>query len=154
MCRPVTGEEVKKALFAIDDNKAPGVDGFNAYFFKKAWNIIKVELIKAVQDFFQHNKLLRAVNNTVVTLIPKSSHPDSVRDFRPIACCTTVYKVISKIISYRIQGCLNGVIGHIQSTFIPGRLISDNIILSHELVKGYTRKNISSRCMNSRCLGL
>ena len=34
-----------------------------------------------------------------------------------------------------------------QAGFIPGRKIADNIILAHELVKSYTRKNISLRSM-------
>lgn len=32
MCLPITREEVGIAFFAIDDTKAPGIDGFNAYF--------------------------------------------------------------------------------------------------------------------------
>jgi len=34
-----------------------------------------------------------------------------------------------------------------QSTFVPGRALNDNVILSHEIVKGYGRQRISKRCM-------
>lgn len=52
LCAPVREEEIQQALFAIDDNKAPGIDGFNALFFKKSWGIIKKDIIKAVMDVF------------------------------------------------------------------------------------------------------
>lgn len=34
-----------------------------------------------------------------------------------------------------------------QATFILGRMLMNNIIQSHELIKGYGRKGISPRCM-------
>lgn len=34
-----------------------------------------------------------------------------------------------------------------QAVFVPGRVLNDNILLGHELVKGYGRKGISPRCM-------
>nr|XP_033516233.1 uncharacterized protein LOC108947930 [Nicotiana tomentosiformis] len=78
MCTKITMEEIEIDLFDINDNKTPWIDGFNAYFFKKTWRIVQNDIYKVVLDFFQHNKLLRAVNYTMVTLIPKSSHPETL----------------------------------------------------------------------------
>ena len=36
----VTHEEIKNALFSIDDSKAPGPNGFSSLFFKRAWTIV------------------------------------------------------------------------------------------------------------------
>lgn len=33
---PITEKEVMDALHSIDNTKSPGVDGFGAYFYKKA----------------------------------------------------------------------------------------------------------------------
>lgn len=68
-------------------------------------------MFKDVSEFFTQNRLLKVVNNTVVTLVPKTSQPEIVRDFRPISCCTVDYKMISKIIYAIIKGALDGIIG-------------------------------------------
>ncbi|KAL0455548.1 UNVERIFIED_CONTAM: hypothetical protein Slati_0894000 [Sesamum latifolium] len=52
MIRPVEREEIKAAFFDIDEDKAPGPDGFSAGFFKAAWSVIGDELTTAIQDFF------------------------------------------------------------------------------------------------------
>ncbi|XP_070048501.1 uncharacterized protein [Nicotiana tomentosiformis] len=46
-----------------------------------------------------------------------------------------------------MQGVVDKLVDYSQAAFVPGRVITDNIILSHELVKGYNRKSISPRCM-------
>lgn len=43
-----TEQEVKDALFSMDSNKAPGIDGFNVYFYKKSWHIIGDEVVQAI----------------------------------------------------------------------------------------------------------
>ena len=40
LIQEVSEEKIKEALFGMSDNKAPGVDGFNAYFFKNTRDII------------------------------------------------------------------------------------------------------------------
>lgn len=147
LTKDVTAQEIKDALFSIDSNKAPGIDGFNAYFFKKSWAIIGGEIIEGVQQFFCTGYLPQEMNVALISLIPKKENATAVRDFRPIACCTVMYKIISKVLANRLQRVLDVIICDSQSAFVQGRLIFDNIILSHELVKGYNRKHISPRCM-------
>lgn len=46
------------------------------------------------------------INTTLVTLSPKHNQVYELRDFRPISCYTTIYKIISKIMAGRISKVL------------------------------------------------
>ncbi|GJW24413.1 RNA-directed DNA polymerase, eukaryota, reverse transcriptase zinc-binding domain protein, partial [Tanacetum coccineum] len=146
MIRAVSDDEIKNALFSIDGNKAPGPDGFSAQFFKDAWSVVGIDVCKAVKDFFVNGKLLNEVNATVIALVPKIATPSKVSDYRPIACCNVVYKIISKIISNRLKNVLGLLVDENQCAFIPSRQISDNILLSQELMRGYHRDRGFAKC--------
>lgn len=90
---------------------------------------------------------MKAWNSITITLIPKVPASAQVKDYRPIACCTILYKIIARILTNRLKKVIDMIIGRSQSTFIEGRSIIDNIIFSHELFKGYNRKGISARCI-------
>lgn len=57
MVREVSDSEIKKAMFLIEDNKAPGPDGFSSHFYKKAWGIIGNDVCAAVREFFVSGKI-------------------------------------------------------------------------------------------------
>nr|GEW30663.1 hypothetical protein [Tanacetum cinerariifolium] len=107
---------------------------------------IKEEIFGIVKEFFKLNKVLVEVNDTLITLVPKIQQPNKVLDYRPIACCNVIYKCISKIITKRLQGCLDKPVNLNQSVFILGRLIQNNFLITQELLKGFTRKIGPQRC--------
>ncbi|XP_071727851.1 uncharacterized protein [Rutidosis leptorrhynchoides] len=146
MVRPVTNEEVKAAIFDIGDDKAPGPDGYSSAFFKNAWDVVGNDACSAIKAFFSNGQLLTEINHTIIALLPKNQHPGKVNDYRPISCCNVLYKCISKIITNRITPCLEDIVHENQSAFIPGRRISDNILLTQELMRNYHLDRAIPRC--------
>ncbi|KAG7586565.1 Ribonuclease H domain [Arabidopsis thaliana x Arabidopsis arenosa] len=144
---PVTEEEIFKALAQMNVDKAPGPDGFNAGFFKYHWQAIKSGVIKFIQHFFETGDLNPELNHTYICLVPKIDSPTQVKDFRPISLCNIAYKLISKVMADRLKPWLHLLISEFQSAFIPGRLITDNIIVTHELLHSLRTKKIKSPFM-------
>ncbi|KAL0291987.1 UNVERIFIED_CONTAM: Retrovirus-related Pol polyprotein from type-2 retrotransposable element R2DM [Sesamum radiatum] len=105
-----------------------------------------IELRDGRKAISQTGRLLKQVNTTLISLIPKVSNPAVVAEFRPISCCNVLYKVITKILVQRMRGILDMLISPSQNAFVPGRAIGDNILLAQELFSGYNQKHLPPRC--------
>jgi len=76
--------------------------------------------------------LLKSINHTFITLIPKVQNPEHVINFRPISLCNVIYKIVSKVIANCLKPFLNSIILEAQSAFIVDRLITDNMLIAFE----------------------
>ncbi|GKC26645.1 hypothetical protein Tco_1033939, partial [Tanacetum coccineum] len=138
--------EVKDVIFSMGNDKSPGPDGYTAAFYKEAWDIVASDVTRDVQKKFTNSNLLKELNHNIIALIPKVASPSRINDYRPISCCKVLFKCISKIIANRIKGSLAFLISPNQSAFVLGRRISDNILLTQELMHNYHLDRSPPRC--------
>ena len=117
---PVTNEEIERAIFQMGPHKAPGPNGIPAFFFQEFWDIVKQDILLSVKAFFHSGSLLKSLNHTYITLIPKMNNHDEVTHFRPISLCNVTYKIISKILVNRLKPLMDKLISPFQNAFIPG----------------------------------
>lgn len=143
---PITNLVIFDTIRHMIKNKAPRLDGVNAEFFLTTWHITGASFCEAVRHFFSTSSLHPGTNSTFIALIPKSVSPTCKKDFRPISLCTVMYKCISKIIASRLKKIMPSLVDSSQSTFIPGRSISDNILLAQKLFRGYDRQTGTPNC--------
>jgi hypothetical protein len=120
--------------------KAPGPDSLHAVFYKRFWEMLGDDLIKEVLHAVNNISVPEGWNNTTIVFIPKVDNPEKVTQFRPISLCNVVYKVISKMLSNRLKMYLLDIIFYHQSAFMPGRLITDNILVAYESIHGMKKK--------------
>lgn len=145
LCRVPTYDEVKATVMELHPDKSPGPDGFNAFFFQKYWDIVGHDVSRAVRSIFMGQRILRQINHTFITLIPKKSGASDLADFRPIACVNTTYKILAKLIARRLMPICQEIVSSNQTAFIKGRYIGDNFSLATELVNGFNRASCAPR---------
>jgi hypothetical protein len=129
---PFTSQEIDKVIRLLPADKAPSPDGFNGLFLKVCWEIIKDDFYKFFSNFWEGNISLQCLNNSFITLIPKSSSPETVNDYRPISLLNCVLKVLTKILADRLQKWILKVVHRNQYGFIKGKNIQDCLAWSFE----------------------
>jgi Reverse transcriptase (RNA-dependent DNA polymerase) len=134
LCVPFSSEEIHKALFQMNPNKAPGPDGFSVLFYQTYLDLIKEDIVSMFNDFHCNNFDISHLNCALICLIPKINDPTNIKQFRPISVLNCSYKFFSKVLANRLYPVLDRLIGPNQLAFLKGHYILDAVVTAHEVL--------------------
>jgi hypothetical protein len=107
---PFSQEEINGIIKGLPSDKSPGSDGFNFDFMKKCWTTISSDFHDICLAFYNHNINIQSINGSYITLIPKNNNPARVNDYRPILLLNSSIKLITKVLTDRLQTIIMKVI--------------------------------------------
>ena len=127
-----TTKNVKVALCQMGPIKTPRPDGMNALFYQNFSHVVGENVVLAILDFLNNGNMLPEINHTNIVLNPKVKRLEKMSNFRPISLCNVIYKIISKVLANRLKQVLPHIILPTQSAFVPGWLVTDNVLLAYK----------------------
>lgn len=116
-------EEVRQSIWRMNSNKAPGHDNITGHILKRAWPIIKDQLVdtfnKCVKNGYFPSKWKRAE----LIIISKGPHKDPTepKSYRPISLLTTMSKALEHIVCTRLQRQVGTLMSNKQHGFTQGK---------------------------------
>jgi len=131
---PFTKDEFRATMFSMHPDKCPGPDGYSLGFYQHFWNMCSNDISKECCNWLTTSHFPPDLNMTNISLIPKGNIQHSMKDWRLIALCNVLYKLISKVLANRLKVVLPQCISDNQSSFVPGRSILDNAMVAIEVL--------------------
>ena len=95
---------------------------------------MKDNIFEMLQMLHQNKLDIARLNYGVLVLIPKIKGANQIKQFRPICLLNVIYKIITKVLTLRLNNVASKVISEAQTTFIPGRFILDGVLIVHEVL--------------------
>ena len=125
--KPITVDELRKTLHSCTDS-SPGPDGIPYSIIGMLWSSFGPILCEAWNYSLLSSKLPPSHKTSYLKLIPKAGKDlKKLTNWRPITLSNCDHKLITKTYSKRLCSSLAASISEVQTAYIPGRLINDNV---------------------------
>ena len=121
----ITKQDVTTAINSLNKHAAPGSDGLIASFYVSLPALVPI-LTSVFNNAHLQKKLSNSQRQAFVKFLPKSFHPSSVKDWRPISLLNVDYKILATVIANRLKPLRQNYISDKQQRGLPNRHLFNN----------------------------
>ena len=138
----ITLEDINFALKQMENDKSPGPDGLTKEFYLEYIDILGPLLVMLFEAIYAAGHLSETMKLSHITLICKDENsPHLCKNYRPISLLNLDYKIITKILSYKLRPYLPFLVHPDQTCSVKGRNIQDNCSYLRDIVDEINYEN-------------
>ena len=130
---PIWEREVEKAIKESNNNKSPGPDGLTYEFYKTFESQMSEILTELYNNIHLRGRMEDGMRESYIRLIYKKGDKGELKNWRPISLSNTDYKIMSKVLTTRLNKVLPQLINEDQVCGITGRSIQRHLYLLQDL---------------------
>jgi len=142
--RPITREEIEKAVNNLKNNKSPGPDGVLAEMLKNALGTILPFLESLFNQIFNSGEYPELWTGAIIVPLHKSGDKNVPNNYRGVSLLSILGKVFAQILNRRLSNWAedNHKIVEEQGGFRAGHSTADNIFVLYGIVQRYLTKHV------------
>ena len=131
----INKNELKQAIFPMQNDKSPGIDGIPVEFYKTFYKTLENDLIQLYNNIlFLEKNITNTMKQAIITLIPKKGDSNKLKYWRSISLLCIDYKLLTKILANRLKHVLPNIISKEQTCSIPNRTILNNVFQIGDII--------------------
>ena len=148
MENPFTENEIATAIKGLNKGKSPGPDGLTNEFYQAYQGQLVPILKKVVDQAIERGNLPKEMK-LYITLLPKDlANRTEVSKYRPVSLLNADYKIISKILTSRLQPVMHKLVQEDQQCAVKGRKIQNHLHNIREIITYCRVKDIPARILS------
>ena len=115
----------------------------NFNFIKQFWQLLKLDILCFLDEFYVHGVFSRGCNASFIALIPKVADPRFLNDYRPISLIGCMYKIVAKLLANRMKKVMALIVDETQYAFIEARHLLHSVLIANEVIEEAKRSSKS-----------